>query len=426
MKKIPKILAVLSISAMFFACTEWTQTPDDEVELHYNYLMLKAFFYWNERLKEFSEYKGMEVDDMYSSLNDYLGEHRYTRYYKPEISDEVLNNIENSEKDYSFGFETRVESGNDTLIVSTVYPISPAAEAGLKKRDKLLLANGISLIGKDYSYIFSLESGTVFTVLREGVELALPNMEKREVKTPTVFLDSLESIPFISVTEFTKSTNNPDGTYYEFRNYLDSIKGAKTAIINLIGNPGGNVGHCTAMAAELAQRDKELIYDIEHGYDKKRGYVIDTVHYYAKDFLGSRDGKGVNINLILLINKRSASCSERFAAAVKNSRPETIIIGETSYGKGVGQIYTKTYLGGLAYITFMKTFYGNGKTFHEIGIEPDKAVDADEKIYGAIMEAVQEFDPSAAAKRSQISIKHGIMPPKYKTREIDLGAHKRK
>jgi C-terminal processing protease CtpA/Prc len=427
MNKISKALATFSVSTILFACSEWTQTPDDEIELHYNYLMLKAYSYKRDSLKDFSEYEGMEVDDMYKSLNDTLKKGRYTFYEPPSKADEVIDRIENTERYYSFGFERDVE--NDTLIVSAVYPISPAAEAGLQKHDKLLMANSTSITNENAELYLKnddpFEKSTVLKVMRNQNIIDLPAMQKRDVKVPTVFLDSLANIPYITITEFTVSTNNPNGTYAEFMKYLNEIKGANAAIINLRSNGGGNTWHCTAMASELAQNNNEMLYDVAYTYDKKRGYVIDTTHYFAKDFLENRKGEGANIKKwIILINKGSASCSERFTAAVKNIHPETIIIGELSYGKGIGQMYTKTYLGGLAYITSKQTFYGNGETYHRNGITPDINATSDEEIYEAI--AAQVSTSSLAAKRLSISSKQGTLPPEYKTREILLGAHERK
>ena len=407
---------------MLFACGESERSYSEEMELNYNYMLLKAFFYRPEKIKEYSKYEGLEVDSMYSTLDDYLKGARYTRYYLPEKSDEIIHNIQNTPKYYSFGFERILK--DDTLIVTAVYPISPAAYV-LKKHDRLLFANDSSLTGADAVHFLKTDSlfanPTVFTVLRNGEEEILPAIQKADVQEPTVYLDSLSGIPFVTVTQYKVRTNNPYGTYAEFKNILQEIKGAKTAIMDLRGNGGGSIWHCTSMAAELAPLNSELVYDVEHYYDKLRGNVIDTVHYFASDFLES-EGDGVNIKWVILINGGSASCAERFAAAVKASRPETIIIGQKSFGKGIGQIYTKTYLGGLAYITCIQSFSPNGETFHEVGIEPDVYTEPGnaDAIRSAIFEAVQKFDSGFLAKRSSHApFILGDLPPERKAADME-------
>jgi C-terminal processing protease CtpA/Prc len=372
----------------------------------------------------------MEVDSMYSSLKDYFRGHRYTRYYPPDTSEKVLDNIQNSSRYYSFGFERALISNTDTLYVKAVYPISPAARAGLKKYDKLLFANDVSITGNTASLYQKTDSlfaaSTTFKVLRGEDILTLPAMRKEEVPEPTVYLDSLNGIPLITITEFTIRTNDPEGTRAEFKKILQQIRSAKTAIIDVRSNPGGNIEHCTAMAAELAPRlNSKLVYDVQHYHDEKRGNVVDTVIYFARDFLKSV-GDGASIKWIIIQNQWSASCAERFAAAVKASRPETVIIGQSSYGKGIGQTYGKTYLGGLAYITCIQTYYPDGRTFHDVGVAPDVQTpegDRDALRYAAI-EAAQNFDSGILAKRLPIQLQPETLPPEHLPRKTDLGAYK--
>jgi len=433
-------LIILLFSLLFLSCGELVRISEDEQELHYNYLLLKAYFYHPERIKPYSAYENMEIDDMYESLKDYFCgareaencEARYTYYTPPEDSDEKIEQIENTPKYYSFGFERiliRTENLPDTLLVSAVYPISPAANGGLKKGDKLLFANDISLVGEGAAgYLRTdtlFETSTVFTVLRGEETLNLDAMQKTEVQKPTVYLDSLREIPFMRVTGYKVRSNNQNGTYAEFKNALQEIKGATVAIMDLRGNPGGSIGHCTAMAAELVPFNSELVYDEEHYYDEGRGNVIDSAHYFVKDFLNS-EGAGVGIKWILLMDRYSASCSERFAAAVKyNRRDETVIIGEASYGKGIGQIYTKTYLGGLAYITSIQSYYPNGTTFHNVGILPDVDVPTnDASIYAAALQAAQVLGPPALAKQFFAPLAPEELPAEHKAEEFGGGAYK--
>jgi len=432
-------IVLLFCGLLIFACGEVGSeiSGDDDQELYQNHLLLKAYFYHPERIKGYEEYRSIKVDSiykkvdmMYESLEDYFcGANfegncpiRYTRYFPPEKTDDKIDEIEKTERYYSFGFERDGNKSGDTMIVWWVYPVSPAATAGLRKRDRLLSANGKSLIGlaladKDSIYLYNddpFDNSTVFTVLRDGKTITLPAMQKAEVPEPTVYLDSLDGIPYIKVYSYKVNTNNPRGTYFEFINILQEIKGAKTVIMDLRGNPGGNIGHCTAMAAELVPLNNELVYDVEHYYDSKsKKNVVETSHEYARDYLG-REGIGVNMKWVILMSRGSASCSERFAAAVKYNRPETVVIGQTSYGKGVGQIYKKTYLGGLAYITCLQTYYPNGETFHNIGIIPDIPTEPGDidALRNEAIKAAKSF--GAAAKPLATQASSEPLPPERK------------
>jgi len=441
------LFIILLFPLLFLACGEAELVVNEEqelryneeLELRYNYQLLKAYFYHPEKIKEYEKYKGMEIDLMYESLKDYfcganhIGDcySRYTFYLPPEKSDDKISEIENTKKYYSFGFE-RIGVLNkdkliDTLIVSTVYPISPAASAGLKKHDRLLFANGVPLTGLNSAIYLKnddqFENSTVFVVLREGKIDTLNVMRKGEVQEPTVYLDSLEGIPFITVTAYKVNTNHPRGTYAEFKEILQEVKGAKTAIMDLRNNPGGSIWHCTAMAAELVPLNRELVYDVQHYYDSEKGNVIDTSRDFVSDYLTEK-GAGVDIKWVILMNKKSASCSERFTAAVRYNRPETVVIGQTSYGKGIGQIYTKTYFGGLAYITSLQTFYPNGETFHNVGIIPKKTIELG-NINALRDEAIKAAKDFSLAKRSHTSAISGTLPPERLAENMEPGAYKR-
>jgi len=411
------LFCVLSI----FACGEvGTKIADDEQELHQNYLLLKSYFYHPERIKKYEEYRGMEIDSMYSSLNDYLKGVRYTRYFEPAKANDQLDYLENSEHYYSFGFE-RILMG-DTLIVTAVYPNSPAASGGLRKRDRLLFADDVSLTGEEAKYYEISDTlfhqNTVFKVLRGNDILTLRVMQKTEVLSSTVFLDTLYDVPFITVTEFTTNTNNQFGTYQEFKDILQEIKGAKSAIIDMRHNPGGSILHCTKMAAELSPSNREMIYDILH-YPYRNRNIIDTTHYFAKDFL-NKPGDGVGIKWVVMIDGYSASCAERFAAALKSTRPETIFVGQATYGKGIGQNYIKTPLRGLAGITSLQSYYPNGKTFHEIGIEPDiYANPYSDEIYEQALRAAYNFEFGLAKRSPNL----GTLPSRHISGKTDLGAY---
>jgi len=430
-----KILSLCFL--LIIACGEYASIiRGDEQELYQNHRLLRAYFYHPERIMAYEEYRGMEIDSMYESLKDYfcganhVGEcnARYTFYLSTEKAGDMVNEIEKTPKYYSFGFERSGILTNDeldTLVVSAVYPVSPAATAGLRKKDRLLFANGLSITGENAaSYLENdtkFETSTVFKVLRDGEVVTLPAMLKTDVQKPTVYLDSVEGIPFIRVTEYKINTNNPNGTYAEFKNVLQEIKGAKTAIMDLRNNGGGNIGHCTAMAAELVPLNSEMVYDEQHYYDSKKGNVVDLSYEFAKNYL-SKEGAGVNIKWIVLINRGSASCSERFLAALKYNRPETVIIGQTSYGKGIGQMYTVTGSGGLAYITCLQTFYPDGKTFHNIGIAPDIQTEPKEEVTAAI-EVIQSS--LGLAKRSSISASSITLPPERLAENTTPRAEKR-
>lgn len=239
-------------------------------------------------------------------------------------------------------------------------------------------------------------------------------------ETQSVFLDSLANVPFITVTGFLEITNKSGGTYQEFKDILQEIKGAKAAIIDLRSNPGGTLSHCGKMSAELSPFDKEMFYARERYYD-----TWQTEHYFPKDFLKSA-GDGLETKWIFLTDSMTASASEIFISAVKSTRPEdVVVIGGTTYGKAIGQYYFSTLENGIAGVTAMRFFYPNGDTYNEIGIIPDVEINPKDTIvlYEAALNAAANFGQEISLKTNLRNSKNLPSRNKYPIYKTDFGAY---
>ncbi|WP_250227411.1 S41 family peptidase [Anaeropeptidivorans aminofermentans] len=94
-------------------------------------------------------------------------------------------------------------------------------------------------------------------------------------------------------------------------------------------------------------------------------------------FLTSRKIKSKNNtyfeyeNIILLENSNTASAAETFIMALKENLDNVTVMGEKSFGKGIGQ-YTLSLKGGYAVkATVMELETPSGNSIHKSGIEPD-------------------------------------------------------
>ena len=89
-------------------------------------------------------------------------------------------------------------------------------------------------------------------------------------------------------------------------------------------------------------------------------------------------GKFENLPVVVLVNKGSASASEMTTAYLKNYSG-AIVVGTTTYGKGVGQsILDNMRSGGRLAITSFEYFVGpNNVKVHEVGVIPTIEVKQD-------------------------------------------------
>ena len=92
---------------------------------------------------------------------------------------------------------------------------------------------------------------------------------------------------------------------------------------------------------------------------------------------GNEVGKFSKIPLVTLVNANSASGSEVMAGALQDYG-RSVLIGETTYGKGSVSLVRNLSNGGGMFLTNAHWFTPNGREIHEVGIEPDVVIELPE------------------------------------------------
>ena len=119
---------------------------------------------------------------------------------------------------------------------------------------------------------------------------------------------------------------------------------------------GGDVKTAQRIADLFLDKDKEIYSTINAKDYKKTVYTKTKAKY---DF-----------EIVLLVNKYSASASELLTLALKENKRVKEVVGETTYGKGVIQgVYTSS-TGGALKVTTEEYFGPNGVKLNKIGVEP--------------------------------------------------------
>ncbi|MDR3335834.1 MAG: PDZ domain-containing protein [Treponema sp.] len=399
--KTARIIVFLGVFLLLFAACQMdaeNDTPSPPLppeydiydELVYTHALLDGFFlYAKERLNPVNTYLGLGGDAPYGDIRAMYGslEEPFTRYFTPEQKPSIVAALSPTQSAY-VGFEYIQLSTDDSLpglFVTNVWPDSPAEEAGLMKLDRILIVNGVKIEGDDLVPIYQEASkggeGTavVLTVLRGDQTIKLPPMVKKILVQPTVYLNFYSDIPVIQITQFMSTSEG------EFQNALVKIKDkgdVRIGILDLRGNPGGGVDTTIAIADELIA-DGEIIRYEDHYIGSINGLLykfVDTVTETAEP-----GGLGEDIRWICLTDENSASATEILLCALKNSRSDTYIIGENSYGKGIGQYYLSTLLDGITGITALKFYNKDGISYDGIGIAPDEECDP----YAALERAIE-------------------------------------
>jgi carboxyl-terminal processing protease len=132
-------------------------------------------------------------------------------------------------------------------------------------------------------------------------------------------------------------------------------------VLDLRGNPGGFVDAALKVSSE---------------------FIAEGPVFWQEDANGERratqsTGEGVatdeEIEIVLLVDRGSASASEIVAGALKDTGRATLV-GETTFGKGTVQEWTQLDGAGGFRLTVAKWLTPNQTWIHEKGIDPDVAV----------------------------------------------------
>lgn len=450
-------IAGLSAAALLFqACTtsasdeeilspymdedSFSRLPKAQQELLFTNFFLQAMYvnaetevkdvnkYLDEGAKNgFTEddYEFPDVSYMYSTLSD-----NFTNYFSPYIAERILKQLVYSEATAGIGadFQEIIETNcttdglctnSGTLVFKHVYKNGPADKAGVLKGDTLLTIDGTGPRNEQHfrrlEAVFDAGETAPFAIKR-GEDTLNISITFDQYFSPTVFVDMVDSIPVITVTEFTDTTVLVTGTYGEFLDALEETAGAKSTIIDLRGNPGGTVEHCVNMAAEMLPKNDTIITIISHTIDS----LTEEPYIDTTTFITEEDGIGAERYYVILADSNSASCAELMVAGVV-SNTKSPVVGQTTYGKAIGQSYLETIAGGLTGITSMRLLDKNWGTYQKYGIVPDFEEGDSTRALQIAATLAKEMQATRTQGYGTVDKGHFTLAKKRGNKELDRG-----
>jgi len=128
----------------------------------------------------------------------------------------------------------------------------------------------------------------------------------------------------------------------------------KALVIDLRDNPGGMF---------------ESVVEVMD-YILPEGLIVYTEDKYGNRKEEKSDAQHLDLPMAVLINGNSASCSEIFAGAIRDY-DYGVLIGTTTFGKGVVQTVRRLSDNSAIKLTTAKYFTPKGENIHGTGIAPD-------------------------------------------------------
>ncbi len=295
-----------------------------------------------------------------AGMVDSLGD-PYTVFMTPKENSTFQESIKGNFS--GVGMEVTLEDG----IITVVSPLkgTPAEQAGIQMGDRIIEIEGKSTINMSLDEAVGMIRGEVgtevtLTVLREGESDSIEISIIRDViNIPTVDYEMLENNVFlISLYTFTGNSTN------DFENALKEFikSGSKKLILDLRGNPGGLLDSAIDISSYFLPEGKTVVQEKFRNGDIK---VLKTKGRYLFDS---------NLEMVILVNKGSASASEIVAGALQEHGIATLV-GTQTFGKGSVQELVPVNPETSLKVTIARWLTPFGKSISDGGLEPDVLVD---------------------------------------------------
>jgi carboxyl-terminal processing protease len=246
-----------------------------------------------------------------------------------------------------------LREGDDVnTYIRATFDGAPAAHAGLRFGDRVLEVNGQSMSGKTYPEVRKFLLGPRGTKVKVTVQhLSGGNPETVEITRDAVSLPSVPEAymikPGVGYVAMTGGFN--ETTAQEFYDALTALhsKGMNTLVLDLRGNHGGLLIQAVRVANVFLKRGQAIV--------SQKGRIRGSV----ENFDAENDHPDTT-PVVVLVNGDTASAAEIVAGALQD-HDRALIVGETTFGKGLVQYPYKLDYESALLLTVAKYFTPSGR-----------------------------------------------------------------
>ena len=303
------------------------------------------------------------IDGMLAKLDP------YSVFLKKKSYEELKVNT--TGKFGGLGIEVDKEGG----FIHVIAPIddTPAERAGIKAGDLISEINNKSIKGLSLQEAVDQMRGEVgttitLTILRKKGKMADQqatlykklsiDLTRAIIKVKNARHALLEpDIGYVRISKFQQRTSLDLMASIEELN-RENKKPLQGLIVDLRNNPGGMLNEAVNVADLFLPPKKPVVYT--------KGRIEGSTIEYKTSLSDQTSG----LNLILLINKGSASASEIVAGALRDNG-RALILGTQSFGKGSVQTVHPFDAEHALKLTTAKYYTPSGTSIQDVGITPD-------------------------------------------------------
>ena len=269
------------------------------------------------------------------------------------------------------GVGVEVNIVDEAIMVIAPIDNTPAHRAGILAGDRIVAIDNVAVTAGNLQQTISSMRGkagseVIITIARDAAPEDIVYVLERElIQVASVRHELLSpELGYARISQFT------DTTAEELESAVDDMmdrsfeqEGSPLGglILDLRNNPGGILNAAVDVSDLFI--DDGVIVSADGRTPEARFSRTAT----SGDILGGTA-------IVVLVNKGSASASEIVAGALQDHRRGTII-GTATFGKGLVQTVMPLSKGRAIKLTTSRYYTPSGDSIHDVGIEPDIAID---------------------------------------------------
>ena len=344
-----KKLKVLFLLPIALLITSSKKTDPDYFEISKNLKLVASVYekinnyYVDEILPGRVMKKG--IDAMLKSLDP------YTVY----ISEAQIEDFRFTTTGEYGGIGASIKKRNNKTLISELYENSPAQKSGLLPGDEIKTIDEIEVNNKTLEEIGSLLKGPAESIINLKInrnnQLLEKQVKREKIQIPAVnFYKKINSnTGIIKLTSFTNTASA------EFKKALSSLQQEKieNLIIDLRANGGGLLNEAVKIVNFFVPKGQEVVSTKSRIKEMNRSYTTQALPIAQE------------LSLAVLVDEYSASASEIVAGSLQDL-DQAIVIGNTSFGKGLVQQTKPVSFGGQIKLTVAKYYTPSGRCIQKL------------------------------------------------------------
>ena len=304
--------------------------------------------------EQYVDGKKLNYNDVYKS--SILGMLRsldpHSNYYDREEFEELKSDQRSEYYGIGASIQNYIYKEQADTYITATFDGSPAGRAGLRYGDRIVEVDGVKMSGKSSLEVRDKIRGPRGSTVRLTLErAATKQLEKVEIVRDAVPQPSIPDAyllrPNVGYIDMTRGFNYT--TTDELVDAIDRLeaKGMKSLVLDLRNNPGGFLDQAIHVA-EVFLPSGQLILT-----QKGRNGFRDNS-------FESKNNAPNMTPLVILINEQTASASEIVAGAMQD-HDRGLIVGQTSFGKGLVQSIIPLEYGAGLTLTSAKYYTPSGR-----------------------------------------------------------------